>query len=103
MRFSLADAGRSAGARSAPTPNVDKPAGYRGRRRHRRRDQMGAALIALTPLKVAVRSRSAALAGPELVGIHREAHRAAGLAPVEAGFHEDLVEPLGLGLLLHEA
>ena len=50
-----------------------------------------------------VRGRSTALARPELVGIHAEAHGAAGLAPVEAGFHEDLVEPFGLGLFLHQA
>jgi hypothetical protein len=33
--------------------------------------------------------------------VHAEAHRAAGLAPVEAEILEDLVEALGLGLRLH--
>ena len=33
------------------------------------------------------------------VGVHSEAHRAAGAAPVEAGRAEDLVEALGLGLV----
>ena len=35
--------------------------------------------------------------------VHGEAHRAARLAPFEAGGEEDLVEALGLGLLLHQA
>src|SRR6476661_7691574 len=64
---------------------------------------MGAALEALTALEVAVRGRGAALARLELVGIHRKTHRAAGLAPVEAGGLEDLVEPFGLGLFFYEA
>ena len=37
----------------------------------------------------------------ELVGVHGQAHRAARLPPVEAGRGEHLVEPLGLGLVLH--
>src|ERR1700685_1010982 len=74
-----------------------------GSRGHRRRDQVRAALIALPPLEIAVRGRSAALAGCKLVGIHAETHRAAGLAPLEAGTNKDLVEPLGLCLLFHEA
>ena len=41
--------------------------------------------------------------GCENVGIHRQAHAAACLAPFEARFAEDPVEPLGLGLLLHPA
>ena len=64
---------------------------------------MRAALEALTALEIAVRGRGAALAGLELVGVHGEAHRAAGLAPLEAGGEEDLVQPFGLGLLLHQA
>ena len=36
--------------------------------------------------------------GRELVGVHRQAHRAPGLPPVEPGGDEHLVEPLGLGL-----
>ena len=39
--------------------------------------------------------------GRELVGVHRQAHRAPGLAPLEAGGGEHLVEALGLGLGLH--
>src|SRR5258705_13645936 len=88
---------------STPTPHIDEPAGYRGCRRHGRRHQMRAAFIALAALEIAVRGRGAALAGLEFVGIHGEAHRAAGLAPVEAGPDEYLVQALGLGLLLHQA
>jgi hypothetical protein len=58
---------------------------------------------ALAALEIAVRGRGAALARLELVGIHRQAHRAARLAPLEAGLAEDLVQPLGLGLRLDQA
>ena len=42
------------------------------------------------PSKLRFDVRRAALAGRELVGVHRQAHRAARLAPVEAGGAEDL-------------
>src|SRR5215471_6560565 len=64
---------------------------------------MRAALVALAALEIAVRGRGAALARRELVRVHGEAHRAARLAPLEAGLDEDLVESFGLGLLLHDA
>src|SRR3954470_11099620 len=64
---------------------------------------MGAALGALAALEIAARGRGAALAGPELVGIHRKTHRTAGLAPVEASVDEDGVQALGLGLPFHRA
>ena len=41
------------------------------------------------------------LAWSQLVGVHREAHRATGLAPFESGGDEDPVEAFGLGLVLH--
>src|SRR5258708_18237876 len=81
---------------STPAPHIDELAGDRGCRRHGRRHQMRAAFIALAALEIAVRGRGAALAGLEFVGIHGEAHRAAGLAPVEAGLDEYLVQALGL-------
>src|SRR5258707_203752 len=59
---------------------------------------MGAAPKTLAALAIAVRGRGAALPGPELVGIHRKAHRAAGLAPVEAGFYKYRVQAFSLGL-----
>src|SRR3984957_13330008 len=86
-----------------PFPHVDEMPRDRRGGRHGRRDQVGAALVALAPLEIAVRGRGAAFAGIELVGIHREAHRAAGLAPLEAGFDEDLVEAFGFGLLFYPA
>ena len=63
---------------------------------------MRAAAGALAAFEVAVRRRRAALARLEPVVVHREAHRAARLAPLEAGVAEDAVEPLGFGLRLHE-
>src|SRR5437763_5253342 len=48
-------------ANLAPFPDVDEMAGDRRRRRHCRRDQMGAALEALSALEIAVRGRGAAL------------------------------------------
>src|SRR5260221_7605739 len=77
--------------------------GDRRRCRHRWRNQMRAALVALAALEVAVRGRGATLLGLELVRIHAKAHRAAGLAPVEARRLENLVEAFGLGLRLYEA
>ena len=62
------------------------------------RDEVGAPAAALAALEVAVRGRGAALARLEDVGVHAQAHRAAGDAPVEAGGPEDLVEALRLGL-----
>ena len=56
---------------------------------------------ALAALEVAVRGRGAALARLQDVGVHSQAHRAAGLAPLEPGLPEDLVEALLLGLRLH--
>src|SRR5437588_10546790 len=55
---------------------------------------------ALAPLEVAVRRRGNALARGGHVGIHAQAHRAAGAAPVEPGAPEHLVEALALGLRL---
>src|SRR5271166_2605634 len=87
---------------SAPLPHVDEPSGDRGRRRHGGRDQMGAALVALAALEIAVRGRGAALARRELVRVHGQAHRAPGLPPLEARGEEDLVQPFRLGLRLDQ-
>jgi len=78
-----------------PFAHIDEMTGNRSRCRHCRRHQVRAALVTLTPFKIAVRSRCAALARLQLVGVHRKAHRAARLAPLEARILEDLVEPLG--------
>ena len=71
--------------------------------RHRGRDKMGAAPKTLPALKVAVRGRGAALARRQPIGIHRKAHRAAGLAPFEPRGQKYRVETLGFRLLLDEA
>ncbi len=63
---------------------------------------MRSSTCTLTALKVAVGCGGATLAGSKLVRVHAETHGATGLTPVEAGSLEDLVETLGLGLLLDE-
>src|SRR5581483_7199680 len=75
----------------------------RRRGRHLGADEMRAPAGALAAFEVAVRGRRAALARLEPVGVHREAHRAPGLAPFEAGVAEDAVEALALGLRLDDA
>src|SRR5688572_15177508 len=62
------------------------------------RHEVSAPALALTALEVAVARRGAALARRELVGVHAEAHRAAGEAPFGAELLEDLVQALGLRL-----
>src|SRR3712207_8323853 len=54
-----------------------------------------------TLFRSTVTGRGAALARRERVGVHAEAHRAAGLAPLEPGGAENLVEPFRLGRALH--
>ena len=58
---------------------------------------------ALAAFEIAVRRRRAALARLQPVGVHRQAHRAARLAPFEAGVAENLVQAFALGLLLDQA
>ncbi len=58
---------------------------------------MCAPALALAAFEVAIRRGRATFAGRELVGVHRETHRTAGFAPVEAGVAEHPVEPFGLG------
>src|SRR3954462_1300611 len=55
-------------------------------------DEVGAAAFALPAFEVAVAGAGAALAGFELVGVHGQAHAAAGFAPFEPGFFEDAIE-----------
>src|SRR5689334_14438159 len=82
--------------------HVDEMSGERGGGRHRRTHEMRAAAGALPPLEVAVRRRRATLARLEPVVVHREAHRAARLAPFEARVAERPVEALGFRLRLDE-
>src|SRR5579884_2980524 len=58
----------------------------------------GASALALPTFKVAIAGGDAVFAGLELIAVHGDAHRAAGFAPVCAGFAEHAIEPLGLGL-----
>src|SRR5688500_14927068 len=58
------------------------------------RHQVRAPALALAALEVPVGGGGAALAGRELVGVHAEAHGAAGTAPLTARLLEDHVEAL---------
>src|SRR5208282_4011236 len=84
-----------------PLAHVDKMSRYRRRRRHRRTHQMCAAALALTAFEIAIRRARASLARRQYVGIHREAHAASRLAPLEARFGENSVEAETLRLSLH--
>src|SRR5687767_12789568 len=64
-------------------------AGDGGRGGHEWRDQMGSTALALPPLEVAVGGRRAALARRQLVGVHAQAHRAAGVPPLGTRLLED--------------
>src|SRR5207248_1076174 len=64
---------------------------------------MRAPARSLPALEVSVRSRSAALTRREAIGVHPEAHRAARLAPLEAGVAEDAIQSFALGLPLYQA
>src|SRR5437667_11745365 len=75
-------------------------AGNRGGRRHRRAYQVGAATTPLPALEVAVTGRGAPLARPQDVRVHAEAHRAARVAPFEAGLTKDRIQAFGFGLAL---
>src|SRR5215472_10436403 len=85
--------GRGDDGTSIPLAHVDEMPSDRCDRGHGRRHEVGAALVALAAFEVAVGGRGAAFARCELVGVHRKAHRAAGLAPFEACRDENLVEP----------
>src|SRR5438034_1091318 len=66
--------------------HVNQLAGDRRGGDHRGTHQQRASgRTALPPLEVAVRGRGADLPPLETIGIHREAHRASGAAPLEAG------------------
>src|SRR5215471_19608402 len=82
--------------------HVDEMAGDGRGCCHLRGDEVRAPAIALSTLEIAVRGGGAPLARLELVGVHAKTHGTPGLPPLKSGRHEDLVEPLRLGLLLHE-
>ena len=72
----------------------------RGGGRHGGGDEVRASPASLASFEVAVARRGAPLAGFELVGVHGQAHAAAGLAPLETRLLEDAVESFLLGLSL---
>ena len=80
--------------------HIDKMPRDRRRRRHRRADQMGASALPLPPLKVAVGRRSATLARLQAIIVHRQTHRATGIAPLETRRDENFIQSLLFGLRL---
>ena len=63
---------------------------------------MGAAAAALAALEIAVAGRGAALARLQLVGVHRQTHRAACQTPLEPRVEENLRQPFRFGLRPHQ-
>src|SRR6266404_3882919 len=83
--------------------DVDKMAGDGGGGGHYRADEVRAAVFALAALEVAVAGAGAAFVGRQDVGVHADAHAAAGVAPLETGGAENLVEAFFFGLRLDAA
>ncbi len=83
-----------------PVADVGEVAGDGGGGGHLGGDEVGAASAALTAFEVAVGVEAQRSPGCEDVRVHAEAHAAAGLAPLEAGGLEDLVEAFFFGLRL---
>jgi len=83
-------------------PDVGHHAGdCRGGNHRGTHEQRAARRTPLPPLEVPVGRGRAHLVAFELVGVHPEAHRAASVAPIEAGLPEGGVEPFALRRLLH--
>jgi hypothetical protein len=82
--------------------NVDEMAFHRRGYCHCRRHEMSPAAGPLASFEVSIAGRSAALSGLKHVGIHRQAHTAAGFPPLESRLFEQSVEPFLFGLLFHE-
>src|SRR6185436_15977388 len=78
-------------------PDVDYLACDSGGGHHCRTHEQGTACRAPLPaFEVPVRGRRANLSAFEPILVHREAHRAAGAAPVEASLDEHAIQPLTL-------
>src|SRR5258708_1562728 len=73
-------------------------ASYGGGRGHHRADEVRAAVLALAALEIAIAGAGAALVRRQDVGVHADAHAAAGVAPLETGGGENLVESFFFGL-----
>ena len=63
---------------------------------------MGAASGPLAAFEISIAGRGAALSWLKYVGIHRQAHTAAGFPPFESRFFEQAVEPFLFRLLFHQ-
>ena len=85
---------------SVPLPNIHEMAGDSRRGSHRGTHQVRPAALALTTLEIPIGRACAALAGLQDVGVHAEAHAAAGLAPFKACLCENTVQAFFLGLNL---
>src|SRR5713101_1502965 len=70
---------------------------------HHGADQVSAAAFPLAALEIAIRRAGAVFALGQDVIVHANAHAAAGIAPLEAGIHENLVEAFLLRLRFHAA
>src|SRR5262245_22458299 len=84
-------------------PNVGEMAGHGGGGDHRGRHQVRARAGTLPAAEVAVGRRSTAFPRRDQIAVAADAHRAAGLAPFEAGVAENAIEPLLLGLTFDQA
>src|SRR5260370_15559148 len=78
--------------------DVDEMACYGGGCGHQRADQVRAAVFALAALEIAVGGAGAAFVGRQNVGVHADAHAAAGIAPLETGGGENFVQAFFFGL-----
>src|SRR4029450_13026411 len=74
----------------------------RGRGRHGRTDKVSPPALALTTLEVPIAGGRAPFAGRELIRVHAQTHRAAGIPPLEPGGGEDRIQSLPFGLALYE-
>src|SRR5687768_16247454 len=71
----------SGGGASQQRPHIRHFSFDRARGRRERAGEERPSALSLAPLEVAVRRRDAVLAFLQFVPVHRDAHRAAGLAP----------------------
>src|SRR6266852_8357501 len=84
-----------------PVANISEVPGDRGRRGHHWTNQMGAAAAALAAFEIAVAGGGATLSRTQNIGVHAQAHRATGFAPLETGVLENSVETFLLGRVFH--
>src|ERR1700685_969937 len=85
-----------------PFADIGKVSGDRGRGGHHGTHQVGASASPLAPFEVAIAGGGAAFARLENIGVHAQAHGAAGLAPIKTGGAKDLIETFFFGLLLYK-